>query len=365
MKKYKYDRVFAFEGKRYHVYADTLEEVGRKKAERLHQLKTKVRAAVDISINDWTVKCIETYKTGQAEITRRKYWNRVNRCILSYIGHYRVRDATPILCQEVLNHQRGNSRAQINEVYSALRFIFSHAVNNGIIDRDPTAMLKKPRGTYKPRRALTSFERDVLIRTASQDRRFYGFLLMLYCGCRPDEAFNAKREDVYLLNGMPVLHIKGTKTKNADREVPMPDILYDMVKSLRKTEYIAPYSTGKKITESNRARVWRALWRAMNIEAGTATYRNALVEPYKIPKDLTPYCLRHEFCSELARQKIDVRIAQRLMGHSTIALTANVYTHVETESMLTEVAAAMGRNKGRNIKQTKTTQKSARGNKRE
>ena len=342
MKEYKYNRKFTYNGKRYNVRANTLEEYYEKKAKKIEELKREEsRTKTDITVEDWAVKCIEAYKTGQAEATRKKYISRVRHCILEHIGSIPVRAVNSIKCQSVLNLQAGKSKAQINEVYNALKFIFSHAVYNDIIQKDPTIGLKKPKGTYTPRRALTDYEKDILTKVAKRERKYYCFLLMLYCGCRPQEACSVKGEDVYLQGDIPVLHIKGTKTKNADRVVPVPDDIYQLIKDTPKNEYIAVYSSGGKITDDNRPRLWHGLWYKMNIEAGTKTYRNALLEPYIVPKDISPYSLRHTFCSDLAKKKIDIRVAQRLMGHSTISLTADIYTHVDDNLMVEEVAIAL------------------------
>lgn len=333
MKKYKYRKTFTFNGKRYSVYADTLEELGERKANKIASLNVQKKKESNISVREWTEKCIATYKTSQADSTRRVYTYRVNKCILSYIGDMRVVDVTPIHCQEVLNHQKGRSKAQISEVANALKFIFSHAVYNDIIEKDPTFMLKKPKGTYNPRRALTSFERDTFLKIAPTDRRFFAFLIMLYCGCRPNEACECKGSDLYKVDGQPMLHVRGTKTKNADRNVPVPPELWKLIKNTPKSENIALHN-GKHINPDTRRRLWNKLWREMNLEAGTETFRNQLLEPYKISKDLTPYCLRHEYCSDLARKGVDIRIAQKLMGHSEISLTANIYTHVDTKDII-------------------------------
>lgn len=339
MSKYKHRKRFTYQGKTYNVYANTLEELGEKKARKIAELKLeRSKTFTDVTVRDWTEKCIETYKTGQAEITRKKYVARVEHCILSHIGDMRVKDVTPIHCQQVLNLQRGNSKSQIREVANALKFIFSHAVFNGIIDKDPTIMLNKPKGTYTPRRSLSRFECMAVDEIARTERKYYCFLLMLYCGCRPMEACDCKGSDLYMANDQPILHIRGTKTKNADRNVPIPSYLWSVIKNTPKHEYISVYSNGNKITPENRGRLWRTFWRQMNLWAGTETYRNQLIEPYIIPKDITPYCLRHTYCTDLARRGVDIRIAQKLMGHSEISLTANVYTHVEDEDLINEVA---------------------------
>lgn len=343
MKKYKLRTTFTYEGQRYQVWADTEKELGQKKTLKLLELQNKKHKEDNISVRDWTYRCVEVYKTNQSDITRKKFMQRIEHCILEHIGEYRVNAITPLQCQEVLNMQIGKSRTQINEVYQALKFIFSHAVFNDIIQKDPTLTLIKPKGTSNSRRSLTNMERIVFLDIAKTERRYYCFLLMYYCGCRPLEATECKGSDLYELDGQPMLHIRGTKTKNADRNVPIPPELWELIKSTPKNEYIAVYQNGNQITYDNRKRLWKSLWNKMNLKAGTRTYRNKLQEPYLVPKDLTPYCLRHDFCTRLAKNNVDIRIAQRLMGHADIKLTANVYTHVDDSSIL----SALGYNEER------------------
>ena len=338
-KKYKYNKTFSFNGKRYYIHADTLQEIGEKKQKKLQELQKRQAKDTHLTVTDWLPRCIDTYKQGQSETTRDDYLKSLDRAILPYIGKYRLIDVTPLMCQDVLNKQAGKSKSQINLIYNGLRFIFSHAYNNGLVIKNPTLQLQKPKGTYNPRRALTPLERKVLIDLAKTERKYYWCLLMLYCGCRPKEACECKGSDISIKDKTPVLHIRGTKNKYADRYVPIPKGLYSLIKGTKKNDYISIYPSGLPITDkNNRTKLWRGLWYKMNLKAGTKTYRNQLQEPYIIPKDLTPYCLRHEYCSELARKGIDIRIAQKLMGHSTIQMTANIYTHIEDELAISKVA---------------------------
>lgn len=48
---------------------------------------------------------------------------------------------------------------------------------------------------------------------------------------------------------------------------------------------------------------------------------------------LTPYYLRHTYCTNLAEAGVPLRTAMALMGHSDIKMTARIYTHV-TDKML-------------------------------
>lgn len=334
MKKYKYRKRFTYKGKVYNVYADTQAELVRKYIDKMNSLKNgdPVKGPHAL-MTDWTLKCIDTYKTGQKEVTRQKFISRVNHCILSQIGDIPVADVEPMDLQEILNAQAGKSKTQINEVYQALCFIFRHAKENHLRSDDPTEYLTKPSGTHHSRRALTPTERAAVLEVAKTDRRYYMYLLMLLCGCRPSEAIGCKGSDIQLVDGYYMLHIRGTKTALSDRLVPIPTTLLELIKDTPKREYIAQTRIGSKIT--NQQRLWTSFKRALNLHLGCRTYRNQLVPPYPVAPDLVPYCFRHEYCSDLARKHVDIRIAQKLMGHSDITLTANIYTHVDTNDLIT------------------------------
>lgn len=284
---------------------------------------------------EYAEMCIETYKVNQKPVTRKTYLRRVRHCILELIGDMPIEDIQPIHCQQVMNNQSGNSKTQISEVINALNFIFEHAIDDGMIIQNPAAKITKPKGTHTHRRALTAHEREHFIKVGITDRRFYFFLLMLYCGCRPSEASECKGYDISINDGYPLLHIRGTKTANADRLVPIPDELYTLIKKTPKNDFIACTSTGYKMTGNNARNAWKAYKRQLNISMGCNMYRNALVPPLPLAPDLVPYCLRHEYCTELARRGVDIRIAQKLMGHSDIKLTANIYTNLNSDDVLT------------------------------
>ena len=338
MSQYKYTATFTFDNKRVYVRANTQRELGQKLERKRRELENKQQLAEKkITVSQYIPRCVDTWKQG-TEDSKENYKKILNRGIGQYIGDYFLEKITPKLCQDTLNIQSGRSNTQIKYIYQGLKFIFSHALAEKLIADDPTLNLVKPKGTHNPRRALTPLEREIVIETAKTDRKYYWLLLMIYCGCRPSEACNCKGSDISIVDETPTLHIRGTKTAKSDRYVPIPKDLYKIIKKTKPNEYISVYPSGLVIKPDNRRRLWQGFWYKINRKAGTKTYRNRLLEPYVIPKDLTPYCLRHEYCSELARRGVDIRIAQTLMGHSNISMTANIYTHIENKNILSSVA---------------------------
>ena len=346
MSKNEFRKTFTYDGRRYYVRGDSQEDVLVKAALLKKDLdEGKHLVSKNTTVSAWAMECIETYKTNQKDVTKKKYISRVKHCILDEIGLMSLKSVKPLHCQRVLNLQEGKSKHQINQIYQALQFIFQKAVDNKLILENPASGIVKPSGYKNTRRSITEVERTHILKVAVTDRRFYLFLLMLHCGCRPSEAAEVMGKDISVVEGYPMLHIRGTKTRMSDRSVPIPAEFYNLIKDTPKLDYVACYRTGNKIEYSNRSRVWDSFKRELNISMGCKTYRNALVPPFPVAPDLVPYCLRHTYCTDLARSGVDLRIAQKLMGHSSITMTADIYTHIDNDDIL-NVAKQLERAKG-------------------
>lgn len=223
-KKYKHRKTISIKGKRYNIYAYDLITLGQKISDKIKDVEEKSKTVgSDTLMSDWAAACVNAYKRKLSEKTRRHYMNSIKNHILLEIGHMRIEDVRPIHCQNILNNQEGFSKSHINTIYQQLRFLFKHAVGDRLIVMDPTTNLVKPDGTQGHRRALTPAERELFLRIAVTDRRYYIYLLMMLCGCRPSESYACEGRDLSLSEGYPILHIMGTKTDNADRFVPVPD----------------------------------------------------------------------------------------------------------------------------------------------
>ena len=57
---------------------------------------------------------------------------------------------------------------------------------------------------------------------------------------------------------------------------------------------------------------------------------------------ITPHVCRHTYCSNMAKSGMNPKTLQYLMGHSDIAVTLNVYTHVGLEDAEKELQKMQG-----------------------
>lgn len=337
MSKYV-QKFFTFEGKRYAVRGKTEKEAIMKLANKIRDLEEgSVVISGNTTVRVWALKCVETYKTNQGEETRKTYLERMNHSILDKIGDRPLKSIKPFDVQAVLNDLQGYSKSHISAVYQMLKFIFSKAKLNKLIAEDPTVDLQRPKGTKTYRRAMTKSEEHHFLKVCENNDRFIPFLLMYYCGCRSSEAREVMGLDIQTIidsgETINVLHIRGTKTDNADRTVPIPDELYERIKNTPKFSFVATDTKGNQLNKTSFRRAADALRRAMNISMGCQVFKNQLIPPYPLADDFVPYCLRHTYCTNLCKDDIDIRTAQYLMGHSDIRLTANIYTHTDNSTI--------------------------------
>ena len=343
-KKYEFRKSFTFEGKRYEAYGHTEKEALMRMFEKQRALEEgRVTISGNMLVSTWAKIAIDSYKRNLNDKGRNDMWLRVNKHILSKIGSMTVKSIKHIQCQALMNDLEGYSWSTVQKVYQDLQFIFRTALQNHIILENPAKDVFRPDAEKGQRKDLSKNERVAFLKAVGDTDKFRVFELMFYCGCRPGEAIKCIGNDLSINEDVALLHIRGTKTKNSDRVVPVPEELYLKLKDVGPFEPLAPNRSGRFHSEASYNRCANDLKRQMNIAMGCRTYRNALIPPYPLRDSFVPYELRHTYCSDLARRGIDIRVAQKLMGHSSISITADIYTHVQDEQILDDAARILGK----------------------
>ena len=239
----------------------------------------------------------------------------MKNCVLIPLGEMQIEEIKPIDCQKCINLQKGSSSYQINQTKQMMNFLFERAIDNNIIGRNPARNISKPNGTKKSRRSLTKDERNAFL-NAIQNPKYLPFAFMFYCGLRPSEARDIKESDIVEIAGNKAIHVRGTKTKNAVRDIPITDDLSALIENSLESPCRASQGYICKMTVD----VMRGRW--CSLKASDIALQS---------DDLVPYCLRHTFCTDLMKKGVDIRVAQKLMGHSSIDLTSTIYSHVDED----------------------------------
>lgn len=353
MSKY-FRKTFTYDGVRHQVYGKTLAEAVEKMVERKTALQRgKSITGGNMTVDMWYREWKALYKDN-AGITAKSLGAYDEKYVyLKPIARMKLKDVRDIHLQKILNTQAGMSYSHVTKLRNLMKQLFSRARKARLIMWDPSEDLTLPANSRKSHRAITEQEREAILTVAQTHPSGLWILTMLYAGLRPGEAFALQWKDVdFERNELHITKalesgtgtVKPPKTQAGIRDVPIhQDLCHHLLKAVGEPFVpVFPTRAGNYQNANSISRLWKSFKRALDIHLGATTYRNKITHSM-VAEDLTPYCLRHTFCSDLEAAGVPINVAKVLMGHSDITVTANIYTH-KNQSVLHENIAKLHNN---------------------
>ena len=251
--------------------------------------------------------------------TARSYEASVKRAI----SQFPTQSVKDITASQIEAHIRDlaakkYSKKIVTRQLNVYNMIFNFAIRKDLVRYNPCSAVRVPSGLPVKKRELPS---DADLEVVKNSEWLLPFFL-LYSGCRRGEALAIRYEDIDFENR--VIHItkavgykdntpylKVTKTDAGRRDIILLDILADRIPK-NKTGLIFPNKQGELYKDSQIRRAW-AKWQLEN------------------KTDVTAHQLRHGYATILFDAGLDTKDAQYLLGHTTIAMTQDVYTHIRQQ----------------------------------
>ena len=215
----------------------------------------------------------------------------------------------------------GRAKKTVTNQLLILGLICSYAVESGDIEFSPCDHVAVPKNLPKGHRDAASPDDEAKVK-ASADIWLFPYLL-LYTGLRKGEALALTREDfdfkgkkinvsksVYHDANQP--KIKLPKTEAGIRKVPILDPLLKTMPRRWKGYLFSMDGGQTPLTEMQ----YQKLWREYAARTGITC---------------TAHQLRHSYATILFECGIDLKDAQYLLGHSTAAMTQDIYTHLREQ----------------------------------
>lgn len=245
---------------------------------------------------------------------------------VSFFSNIPISDISVICVKSYLDYlaDKGFAKKTIKERYAVLKQIFNYAYELEYIEKNPclAVKLKFSKDMASAKRQAATKEEEAIIKTASNDIPFAFFAkFLLFTGCRRGEAFALMPQDIDFekktvtvnktvewLGSKPQIKSK-PKTAAGNREIPIPNILHNELIKREKQKYIFQNSEGHLLDGSQITRGWNKLKKEIGINC-------------------TPHQLRHSYATMLFDAGIDVKTAQRWLGHTDIKTTLDIYTHL-------------------------------------
>jgi integrase len=273
--------------------------------------------------------------------------------ILPPLGRMNLRSLTPTHVRTLLANKAadGLGRRSVQIIHSTLRTMLSEAMREELIERNVATVVRppsaqqvevQPRSTEEARRFLAM----------SADHRLHAlFAVGVALGLRKGELLALRWDDVDLEGG--VVHVR----QNVQR-LPETGLVFGPPKSNKSRRTIPLPAASAKVLRTHRANQ-----AAEALALGPAWVDSGLVFTSAVgtviePRNLNRFFdeliakagvrrirfhdLRHTCASFLLAQHVPARIVMEILGHSQLAMTTELYSHV-MPTALREAADAMDR----------------------
>ncbi len=344
-------------GKRKSVYGKTRADVARRlpelqkhKADGLPAVSE--RQTVERFLQDW----LKSASQGLRPRTAIRYEQFIRVHIVPAIGATSLAKLTPQRLQELYADRRvaGLSPASVRQLHAILHRAFKQGMRWGVLVRNPADAVTPPRVERHEMRALDPEQVMTLVDAARGERLEALIVLAVTGGLRQGELLALRWRDIDLEGA--ALQIHGTlqptkggfvvappKTARSRRQVALSMVAVEALRRHRARQIEERLQTGP---------AWEQPDLVFANEAGAYIdgrnmrhFLDPLVARAGLPR-IRFHDLRHSAATLMLSRGVHAKIVSEMLGHSQIAITLDLYSHVTPTMQRTataEIDAALAR----------------------
>ena len=317
-----------------------------------------------IPFTEFLLDWLEMTKKNVEETTYGAYAMGIKNKIIPYFEEHHpglaLCEVTPKHIQDYYTYEltvRGVSANTVIHRHANIRKALQHAFKLGLIDSNPADRIERP----KKEKFVGSFyeedELNHLFEVVRGDPIELGVILGAFYGLRRSEAvglkwdaIDFKKKTITIRHTVTQVTIDGkskiiqkdrTKTKSSYRSLPLVPPFEELLHRLKAKQ------------EQNRKLCGRAYCTKYTDyiyvnEIGELVKQGYLTQrfPYILEKNglrkIRYHDLRHSCASLLYANGVSLKEIQEWLGHSDIATTSNIYTHLHFTSKVASANAIMG-----------------------
>mgnify|MGYP002626758139 CR=1 FL=1 len=352
--------------KRKYFYGKTKKEVTDKVNEMLQQLRTNTYIEpCKMTLYEWLCTWYDSYCGDNRMTTKINLETYIFRHIKDSIGGYKLCDLNTLIIQQFVNMKvksgkldgsGGLSPKTMKNMYNMLHKALNQAVALGMIPKNPADAVVLPKCKKVEMKYFTVEEQKRLQEVIKGHRLEMPILLDLYTGMRQGELLGLIWKNVYIdLNGRSCIRITQTlnRIKNPDSNAPNKTILTicePKTKHSFRTIPLLP-EIAEKLNHYHEQQT--AYLKSIGLPSAEFVFTSTTgtpIEPRDFQRDFKKillqngfelkgvHSMRHSFATRSLESGMSVKTLSKLLGHSNVGFTMDVYTHVTEQLQIEEIS---------------------------
>ena len=287
---------------------------------------------------------LENYKTTVKPSTFENVKSKVEKMTEEHFKELKLKKITVAYCQRVVI-ELSKTYVLYNHYLSVINRIFKYAVLMDVLNSNPFDKVIKPKSRQVQRKGnfLTKEELKEFLKLAQTATLSYFFPLvhlMSYTGLRQGEALALKWSDIDFENkkitvNKTAVRIEGKqslqtpKTKNSKRVISIDPTTLSILKNWKKDQIKIYFKNGKHFEGDENFIFTNQRGEWVHIH-NFIRYFKRFIADHKL-KTITPHGLRHTHASLLFSAGVEPKNISDRLGHSTVQITLDLYTHITEE----------------------------------
>jgi integrase len=343
------------DGKRRYVSGKTKEEARKAlRQARGDAERGLVFDADNLKLGEYLDRWLSDSVSDTVKATTFERYEQITRLHLKpALGRVKLKALTPAhvrgLYREKL--EAGLSARTVRYIHTTLHKALKQAVMDGLIPRNATESVKPPQPSREEMCPLTPEQAKLLLKVAHEtgDRLEALYVLAIHTGLRQGELLGLKWDDVDLEDGSLQVRRTLTITKNGPLFTsPKTTGSRRSVKLTSHAIEAVRHHLERQLGEIDRVgSLWSENGLIFASEMGESLNRHNLTRHSFKPllkraglPQIRFHDLRHTCATLLLTRNVNPKIVSEMLGHSSIAITLDTYSHV-LPNMRDQAAAAM------------------------
>jgi integrase len=292
--------------------------------------------AKNLTIGDYLTRWLDDSVRGSVKpVTYQSYERLMRVHVKPTIGRVKLKSLTPPHVRRLYREKldAGLSARTVQYVHVILQRALKAAVNDGLIPRNPCGAVDPPQVRRAEMKPLDRGQVRAFLKVARENRQEALYIVAVHCGLRQGELLGLKWADIDLEAG--TLQVRRTLS-NGELTAP---------KTAKSRRSVNLTPTAVEALRRHSARQAKEMIRADTLYqdqglvfaslVGTPLSRHNLTRSFKallqrtgLPSSVRFHDLRHTCATLLLSKGFNGKFVQELLGHSTIAITLDTYSHV-------------------------------------